>query len=113
MEEIYINFKVICKEDPRLYLDGSWDATDLLEDEYATGEWEYMQNDGTHSEHFPTYWEVNGEDLSFEFHEFVSTIDFDVVEQDLWGLQNENRTLDYNEYILIINDGDDTGDLNG
>lgn len=100
-KEIYVNFKLESKEDSRIYLAGSVEFG--LDDEDI--EWEYEQNDGFHSNRIPTYWKVNGEDLSFEFDQFISTIEFDVVEQELWGCRDENRTFDYGKYILVINEG--------
>lgn len=102
--EKWINFKLVSKNDERLYLEGEWDITSYDEDT-DDGEWTYEQNDGTMQSHIPTYWKRDGENLSFEYDKFLDSIDWEMFRQWLWDCQNENKTVDCGDYLLHINEG--------
>ena len=102
MEEKWINFKLESKTDSRIYLRGEWDISSYDED-IDDGDWSYEQNDGQMASHIPSYWKVDGENLSFEFDQFIDSIDWDMFRQWLWDCQDEEKTVDCGDYILHIN----------
>lgn len=104
MEE-YNEFKIVNKKEGRIYIAGSVDFSSYDESTDDCGDWEYEQNDGTMSSQFPHYWKFCGEDVTFEFEQFNASIDWDMIEQWLWDCKGENRTVDFGDYILQINEG--------
>lgn len=103
MEEKIVEFRLISKQDNRIYLKGNWDISNY-EENTDDGDWEYQQNDGTMASHIPSYWSCE-ENLSFEFSQFIDSIDWEIFRQWLIDCQNENRSVDCGDYILHINDG--------
>lgn len=97
-----VEFKLISKNDSRIYLKGSVDFDGEMLDE---GEWEYEQNNGLFDSHIPSYWKVDGENLSDEFEVFLGEIDWEMFRQYLYDFKDENKTVDFFGNQLIINDG--------
>lgn len=101
--EKWINFKIESKKDSRIYLTGEWDISSYDEDTNE-GDWSYEQNDGTFASHIPSYLKVDGDNLSFEFDQFIGSIDWSMFRQYLWDFQDtENKSIDCGDYILHIN----------
>lgn len=100
----WINFKLINKGDSRLYLKGEWDITDYDED-IDNGTWEYEQNNGLMESHIPSYWKVDGENLSEEFSHFIDSIDWAEFREMLLLNADKNKSFDCGDYILHINEG--------
>ena len=107
MTEEIVAFKIESKSDDIIFLEGSWDISTYDEDT-DDGDWEYQQNDGTYQAHLPSYWKVDGENLSEEYDRFLQSIDWEMFRQWLMDFRNESKTTDCGEYILHINPaGDD------
>lgn len=98
----WVSFKLINKEDHRVYIAGELDVDTVDDDE---PEYTFEQNDGTFSSHLPTYWKTNSADLTDEFNEFSQSLDWEMLNQYLWDFRNEDVTLNFEGDILIINDG--------
>ena len=103
-EEEIVEFKLVSKEDSRIYLNGTFDVASYDEDT-CDGDWEYEQNDGSFSSHLPSYWKVNGENLSFEFDQFIDSIDWESFRQHLFDFKDTDKSIDCGDYILHINYG--------
>lgn len=99
----YVSFKLISAKDERIYLKGEVDINTI--DDTDGGDWEYEQNNGLMENHIPQYWKVGSENLSFEFNQFINSIDWDMFRQYLWDCQDEDITVNFYGNILIINDG--------
>lgn len=99
----YITFKLVNPKDERIYLKGEVDINTI--DDTDGGDWEYEQNNGLMENHIPQYWKVGRENLSFEFNQFINSIDWDMFRQYLWDCQDEDITVNFYGNILIINDG--------
>lgn len=110
-EEKWVNFKIVSKNDERIYIAGQFNLNSYDEDT-DMGDWEYEQNDGTYSSHIPSYWKVDGENLSFEFDNFIGKIDWGMFRQWLMDCRNESKTIDCGDYILHINGGTCTNSEN-
>lgn len=102
--EKYVGFKLISTKDERVYLNGSIDINPVDDDE---PDYEFEQNDGTYSNHIPSYWKTFGENLTDDFDRFIDTIDWDMLKQYLCDFQDDNVTLNFYGDILVINDGAD------
>ena len=103
-EEKIVEFKLVSKEDNRIYLNGTFDVASYDEDT-CDGDWEYEQNDGSFSSHLPSYWKVNGENLSFEYDQFLDNIDWESFRQHLFNFKDTDKSIDCGDYILHINYG--------
>lgn len=102
-EENWITFKIISKEDERLYLAGEVDISSI--DDEDGGDWSYEQNNGLFDSHLPSYWKVGSEDLSYKFSMFLNLVDWEIFRQYLSDFQDENKLIDCGDYILHINEG--------
>lgn len=103
-EENWVGFKIVSKADDRIYLAGQFDINSYDEDT-DMGDWEYEQNDGKMASHIPAYWKVNGENLSFEYEQFIDSIDWEIFRQYLFDFADENKSIDMGTYFLYINEG--------
>ena len=56
--------------------------------------------------HIPSYWKVDGENLSFEYDQFIDSIDWEWFRQTIWDCRNENRTFIRGDIVIHINDGE-------
>lgn len=101
--EKWINFKIISKNDERLYLKGTWDITNYNPEEDDTGDWEYEGNDGLMNQQMPRHWTSDNEDLTDAFEEFLGKLDWFTIEQFLWDFQQEMKTVEFPEYTLEMN----------
>ena len=99
----YVTFKLVNSDDERIYLKGEVDINTI--DDTDGGNWEYEQNNGLMENHIPQYWKVGRENLSFEFNQFINSIDWDMFRQYLWDCQDDDITVNFYGNILIINDG--------
>ena len=97
MNEMY--YTLVYKENPDVELKGCIDLDTIDDDQPDV---EYLQNDGTWNTHAPSYWKVNGEDLSFELDKVKA------LESQEWGIISQYL----NDWDEIMSDGtwDDLGD---
>ena len=55
--------------------------------------------------HIPSYWKVDGENLSEEFSHFIDSIDWAEFRELLLDNTDNNKSIDCGDYILHINEG--------